>query len=80
MILPTKHIKADRALLGVGCELLPLVGRGKTVSALWDSFRKNRQRYAPNAPLSYDWFILGLDFLFILGVVYYERGVIQRVR
>ena len=78
MILPTNHIKADRALLGIGGELLPLVNRGKTVSALWDDFRKNRQQYAPNAPLSYDWFILALDFLFVIGVVQYERGVIRR--
>ena len=78
MILPTKHIKADRALLGVGGELLSLVHSGKTVSALWDDFRKKRQQYPNNAQLSYDWFILALDFLFIIGVIRYERGVIRR--
>lgn len=79
MILPTKHIKADRALLGMGGELLPLISRGKTVSALWEDFRTNRQKYAPNAPISYDWFILTLDFLFSIGVLHYERGLIRRI-
>jgi hypothetical protein len=79
MILPTKHIKPDRALLGIGSELLPLISRGKTVSALWDDLRTTRQKYAPHTPLSYDWFILALDLLFVIGVVQYERGIVRRV-
>ena len=37
MILPTKHIRPDRALIGVGAEVLGLLVQPMTVSGLWDA-------------------------------------------
>lgn len=77
MILPTKHVPADRALIGVGADLLGLlVGEPKTVSALWNAIRENRSKLG--CPIAYEWFILALDFLFIMGVVEFDRGLIRQ--
>ncbi len=78
MILPTKHIRPDRALIGVGAEVLKVLHRPTTVSSLWDAVRHQRAKFAPSTPISYDWFILALDLLFLLGAVKFERGLIQR--
>ncbi len=44
MILPTKGIQADRALLAVGADILRLLDEPKTVSRLWDEMRAYRNR------------------------------------
>jgi hypothetical protein len=78
MILPTKHIRGDRALIGVGGEILQLLEKPMTVSGLWDEVREVRGAYAPSSPISYEWFVLALDLLFIIGAVYLDRGVLHR--
>lgn len=79
MILPTKHIRTDRALIGVGGEVLGLLAEPMTVSRLWDSLRERRSTASPNAPVSYRWFVLTLDFLFLIGAIETERGLIVRI-
>ncbi len=36
MILPGKHLRGDKALLGVGGEVLAQLSEPKTVSELWE--------------------------------------------
>lgn len=79
MILPTKHVRADRALIGIGAEILGLLGRPTTVSALWDSVRRKRAAFSPSSPIAYEWFILALDLLYIMGAIELDRGLIKRV-
>lgn len=79
MILPTKHVRPDRALIGVGAEVLNILKRPMTMSRLWDEMRGRRSLHAPNAPIDYHWFILSLDLLFIIGAVEFDRGVVRRV-
>ncbi|MCY3690097.1 MAG: hypothetical protein OXI17_08205 [Gammaproteobacteria bacterium] len=78
MILPTKHILPDRALLGVGAEVLGVLKRPMTVSMLWDEIRSRRSVDEPNAVLDYRWFVLALDLLYIIGAVEFDRGLIQK--
>lgn len=78
MILPTKHVRTDRALIGVGAELLNILREPMTVSRLWNELRLCRSVASPNAPISYEWFVLALDFLFIVGAVQTKRGVLTR--
>jgi hypothetical protein len=80
MILPTKHVRSDRALIGVGAEVLDILRRPMTISRLWDEMRGRRTLYAPNAPIDYQWFILSLDLLFTIGAVDFDRGLVQRVQ
>ena len=78
MILPTKHIRPDRALLAVGGDLLGFLREPMTVSRLWDELRGARNQKAQVAPINYDWFVLTLDLLFIVGAVELERGLIRK--
>lgn len=40
MILPSKHLPQDRALLTVGGHVLTFLARPKTVSALWEELNQ----------------------------------------
>lgn len=97
MILPTKHLREDQALIAVGGQLLSLLDEPKTVSRLWDELRRVRveatasvatrwgpamQRRQPQdgrCNIPFDWFILALDLLYLLGAIELERGRIRRV-
>jgi hypothetical protein len=74
MILPGKHLRQDRALLGVGAEILGHLDEGRTISELWEQVRAARGPAA--SPLSFDWFVLTLTFLYAISAVDFDRGVI----
>jgi hypothetical protein len=78
MILPTKHIRPDRALLTVGGYLLVSLREPMTVSRLWDDLRSGRGGGGEPAPINYDWFVLALDLLFIVGAIELHRGLLRR--
>jgi hypothetical protein len=80
MILPTKGISPDRALLSVGGEVLDLLTESTTVSRLWHDLLQRRMHRDQRAPVTYDWFVLALDFLFTIGAIELdERTLIRRV-
>jgi hypothetical protein len=79
MILPTKHLSQDRALLTIGGKLLSHLVQPKTVSALWEevahlNITKNNKKTA----LRYDAFVLTLDLLFLLGAIELRDGLLSR--
>ena len=78
MILPTKRLRQDRSLLYVGAEILQLVDEPKTVSRLWKELQSARSAQSGLAPLTYDWFVLALDLLFLINAVRIERGRIEK--
>jgi hypothetical protein len=75
MILPGKHLRQERALLGVGAEILSHLDEGRTVSELWERVRTARGLNSP--PLSFDWFVLALTFLHAVAAVDLADGVIS---
>ena len=76
MILPTKGVASDRALLSIGADVLRRLDRPKTVSLLWDSVRKRQSSLLET--VSYDWFLLSLDLLYTLGAIDLEDGRILK--
>jgi hypothetical protein len=78
MILPTKHLPADKALLTLGAKVLEALAEPRSVSSLWDIIRIGRDNGYSARPIAYDWFVLSLDLLFMIGAVQYERGRIVR--
>ena len=76
-ILPTKHIRPDRSLLGIGADLLAGLAKPRTVSGLWDHLRLRRTASNSSA-VDYRRFVLALDLLHMLGAIDFERGVIHR--
>jgi hypothetical protein len=73
MILPTKHLPQERALLTVGAVLLAHLERPITVSALWQ-----RVNGAVSPAPTFDWFVLALDLLHVLGTVELRDGLLVR--
>ena len=78
MILPTKHIRPDRALLAVGADVLGCLREPMTVSRLWDEIRSARSDRTVLAPINYDWFVLALDLLFLVKAIQFDRGLVQK--
>lgn len=77
MVLPTKRLHQDRALLSVGGGILRLLDEPKTVSRLWAEVSATRSSI-PNSPtITYDWFILALDLLFAMNAINHERGLLS---
>lgn len=72
MILPTKRISSDRALLTVGARVIELLDQPKTVSRLWSEYRTEH-----NDEISYDWFVLALDLLYMMGAIERSNGLIS---
>jgi hypothetical protein len=79
MILPTKHLGPERAMLAVGAEILGLLTEPKTVSRLWNELKHTVSGRASAYAISYDWFILTLDLLYMMGSIEVTYGKIQRV-
>lgn len=75
MILPTKGILPRQALISIGAEILRQLTETKTISRLWNEFRTQSE---PDGAVSFDWFVLALDLLFLFGAVELERGRIRR--
>ena len=80
MILPSKHLPQDRALLTVGGHILTFLMRPKTVSALWHELNKQAGGLGATLPrrVTYDWFLLALDLLYTLGAIELENGLVTR--
>lgn len=68
MILPDKYVSTPYSLLGQSALLLKFRRPGMTVSDLWAAVQD---------VLSYERFLLALDFLFIIGVVDLDRGILR---
>lgn len=75
MILPTKNIAPDRALLSISGIIYQDLSTTRTVSRAWDNLR---QRYS-DRPIAYSWFILALDLLFMMNLVWFDdHGMLRR--
>ena len=72
MILPSKHISENQALIGVGAILLRQLERPQTVTSLWDKVREEQ------AVGTFERFVLALSLLHIIGVVSLSHGMIKR--
>jgi hypothetical protein len=72
MILPSKHISEEQALLGVGAVVLRHLEGPQTVTSLWDMARDDR------AVGTFERFVLALDLLYITGVVTLSQGMLLR--
>lgn len=76
MILPNKHLTQERALLTVGAELLTQLDEPQTISELWERLKRQRGKLA--LPISFDWFVLSLTFLYTIEAVEYDGVTIER--
>ena len=80
MILPTKKMPQDRALLVVGAQILRLLQQPATVSSLWDELKAHRDPSLGYTHLPYEWFVLTLSFLYAAGAIELARGRVRRAK
>ena len=79
MILPSKHLPHDRALLSVGGMVLANLSRPKTISGLWGEFSRGPENHqVPDKRIGFDGFVLALDLLFLLGAIELNEGLLSR--
>lgn len=69
MLLPTKGIDPQRALLTVGAKIVALLESPTTVSGLWERFSKGAKESDGGAKITFDWFALALSMLFAIDAV-----------
>lgn len=75
MILPTKNISPDRALLTLAGRIFDRLDVARTVSGVWNEFRTEQKA----RPVAYGWFILAIDLLFLMELVWLDQdGLLQR--
>lgn len=72
MILPSKHITEDQALIGVGAVLLEELLYPQTVTSLWEKVRTHR------SVGTFERFVLALDMLHINRAISMTNGLIER--
>nr|VFK55579.1 MAG: hypothetical protein BECKTC1821F_GA0114240_100736 [Candidatus Kentron sp. TC] len=79
MILPSKHISQERALLTIGARILRRLDHPKTVSAVWEEFSARAGEASHTTPsIGYDYFVLALDLLFLMGAIEPRDGLLYR--
>lgn len=74
MILPTKHIKLSNSMLNVGAIILKNFSEDSTVSLLWEKTKRQ-----PGIK-TFDRFILGLTFLYSMGLIELKEGLITKIK
>jgi hypothetical protein len=80
VILPSKRLRIDLSILGSGGEILQHLNEPKQVSRVWDEIKKMEIEKSTDSKITYDWFILSLDFLFLLGIIEIDDGIIKKVK
>ena len=81
MILPTKHLSQERALLTTGAKLLSQLTHPMTVSSLWENVvsQSNESGGRINVSVRYERFVLTLDLLYLIGAIELNEGLLSKV-
>jgi hypothetical protein len=75
MILPDKYIPQNETILGLGAKMLSLLS-GRYNACSVNYLLNEMLKYKELA--TYERFVLTLDFLYMLGLIEVENGVIRR--
>jgi hypothetical protein len=71
MILPAKHLSLDKSAIGSAALLLRDFAGTPTVSELWDAV-------SDRGIATFDQFMMGLTFLYLLGAIDHREGRLVR--
>ncbi|MFI7452392.1 ABC-three component system middle component 6 [Nonomuraea sp. NPDC049714] len=77
MIVPTKGVAPQRALLAVAAQVVLATDRQPvTVNQAWRRLLAWREENKHKAPIPFWWFALALDLLYAMDLVELERDVL----
>lgn len=74
MILPSKYIKLENSIFFLGAVVLSEKIDNESVSSLWEKLRRSGQIG------SFDRFVAAMDFLYLIGAVTFEGGLVKRIK
>ncbi|WP_442960709.1 ABC-three component system middle component 6 [Pseudarthrobacter sp. MM222] len=69
MILPTKGISPQRALVTVGAQALEVLTLPRSSNSAFEATKQLRLARGFREPLSFDWFSLALALLYSIGAI-----------
>lgn len=74
MIMPNKNIKVEYSLLNCGALILQELKNSDTLSSLWEKSKFK------DAITSYEKFVLALDYLYLIGAIKVQDGLVMRCK
>lgn len=77
MIVPTKHTNFSESLLGFGSYILTQLDSPKSIDNLWNQYQKDYNKELYYAKHSFDNLLLTIVFLYSIGVVEEQDGVVN---
>lgn len=79
MILPSKGITQERALLTIAAQVSLVLTEPMTVSQAWEGFKVWRNKNHNVASISFAWFSLALDLLYAMDAIQIHDGLLHKV-
>ncbi|WP_405635311.1 ABC-three component system middle component 6 [Streptomyces sp. NBC_00056] len=74
MLLPTKGVSPERALMTIGSEILGDLRYPMSVSALWERYNTRQNATENIHRITFDWFSLALAALYAMKAVDVSDG------
>lgn len=78
MILPTKCLMPEMALLTIGADILNELHQARPVLEVWERVQAAHPETSPDRSPSFDWFILAVNFLYAASIIDYNAGLLSR--
>ena len=78
MILPEKHLSIYESFIGFGGYFLKIFDKPLTVDTLWKNYIKEYEKKLYPVKFSFDRFLIALDFLYMIGAINSNEGVLYR--
>lgn len=69
MLLPTKGLSPERALITIGAQILEDLDEPMSISSLWQRCRAKYAQDTSSQRVTFDWFTMALSTLFTLNLV-----------
>ena len=79
MILPTKRLSPNKSLIIIAGRISNILKYPHTLSSLWEEF-KEKYSVKEEIYITYDWFILALDLLFMMDIIKFEANFISKIK
>ena len=76
MIIPTKHTNFSQSLLGFGSYVLTQLKSPKSIDEIWKQYQTDYKNKVYHAKHSFDDLLLTIVFLYSIGSVNEQKGVI----
>jgi hypothetical protein len=78
MLLPSRTVSSQRALLSVAAQIALQLDAPRTVTETWTRLKEWRVERGFDQPITFGWFVLALDMLYALDLVEFDGRTLRR--